>query len=245
MLAGEVADVDMPTQGPPDTAPMAMRTTTIGSSRKAAFYDKHLASHLILERVVYLDELVSVMASTVDKAIEDAVTKHPLPQHSGLLLSAGIIKRQVRSADWTKYHELGIAEAYIKHTVTYCLPIASTLAIHPSSEEWDQVLVWTVDGKIGRWAIADGVLRMSPNVSQNHHPAQELLKNEDDGKKALLKQLASRSTTLAVWEMKGLTVGTARVMDEIVEMGLTHVKFPWTTCTARVCPYASGGYGRI
>ena len=93
MLVGESADVDMPTQGPLDTAPMAMRTTTIGSSRKAAFYDKHLASHLILERVVYLDELVSVMASTVDQAIHDAVAKHPLPQHSGLLLPAGIIER--------------------------------------------------------------------------------------------------------------------------------------------------------
>jgi hypothetical protein len=104
-----------------------------------------------------------------------------------------------------------------------------------SSLEWDKVLIWTVDGKIGRWAIADGVLRMSTNISQDDHSAQELLKNEDDSKIALLKRLALRSTTLAVWEMKGLTVGTAQVMAEIVEMGRTHSKFPWAKCTGRVC----------
>ena len=79
---------------------------------------------------------------------------------------------------------------------------------------------------------------MSPDISQDDGPVKELLKNEDDGKIALLKQLALRSTTLAVWEMKSLTVGTAQVMAEIFEMGRTHAKFPWTKCTARVCVHA-------
>src|ERR1700722_4381663 len=179
MLVGnsESADVDMPTQGPPNTASRARKPTTIGSSRKAAFYDKYLASHLILERVVYLDELVSVIAGTVDEAIHDAIAKQPLPKDGGLLMSAKIIEGQVTSDNWTKYHESGIAEAYRVHTATYCLPIASTLAIHPSSEVWDKVLLWTVDGMNGRWAIADGVLSMSPNICRDDHPAQEILTN--------------------------------------------------------------------
>ena len=229
MLVGEVADVDMRTQ--------AMRTTTIGSSRKAAFYDKHLASHLILKRVIYLDELVSVMASTVDQAIHDAVAKQPLPRDIGLLSSVMTIERQVSRSDWTKYQESGVAEAYGRHTAMYCLPIASTLAIHPSSELWDNLLVWTVDGKLGKWAIADGVLRMLPAILQDGHAVQEALKNENDGKNALLKQLALHSTTLAVWEIKRLTVGTAQVMTEIVEMGRTNSEFPWLKCTARACAH--------
>ena len=235
MLVGESGDVDMATQGPPGTAPKAKKNTTIGSSRKATFYDRHLASHLILERVVYLDELVSIIASTVDQAIHDAVANHPLPQHSGLLLPAEIIKCQVMRTDWTKYHEQGIAEAYRVHTAMYCIPIASTIAIHPSSGEWDQLLVWTVDGKDGRWAIADAVLRMSHDICKDDDSVQDLLKKEDDGKIALLKELDRCSTTLAVWEMKSLTVGTEKVMTEIFEMGLTHAKFRWVKCTARVC----------
>jgi hypothetical protein len=58
----------------PNSRRNTARTTAIGYSRPAAFYDRHLAPHLILEHVVYLDTLVSTMASTVDQAIEDAVT---------------------------------------------------------------------------------------------------------------------------------------------------------------------------
>jgi hypothetical protein len=70
---------------------------TIESSHKGAFYDKHLASHLILEHVVYLNYLVSCMVSMVDQAIQDAIVKQSLPQQSGILLPAKIIKLQVRS----------------------------------------------------------------------------------------------------------------------------------------------------
>ncbi|KAF8504381.1 hypothetical protein F5888DRAFT_1655232 [Russula emetica] len=206
------ADVILHTQEPPDTALSALRTTTIGSSRQAAFYDRHLASHLTLERVVYFDTLVSTMANTVDQAIQDAVTKRPLPKDTSVLQS----EKQIEYADEvlfpTVYREMGVASRYLKYTSTYCLPIASTLALHPSSGHWASILNWTMDGKIGRWAIAD-----------------------DDGKKGIIEQLAFRKTTLAVWEMKSLTVGTAQVMEEIVEMGLTHAKFPWKKCAPTVC----------
>ena len=72
------------------------------------------------------------------------------------------------------------------------------------------------------YQVADGVLLVSPNVFADDRWKQQLLQNEDDGKKGLLQQPAFHSTTLAVWEMKSLTVGTAQVMEEIVEIGLTH-----------------------
>jgi hypothetical protein len=232
---GEADDI-LHIQEPPDTALSALRTTTIGSSRRAAFYDRHLASHLTLERVVYFDTLVSTMANTVDQAIQDTVTKRPLPKDTGILLSEKVIKNQVRALfRRTKYRETGVAESYLVHAATYCLPIASTLALHPSSEHWDSILNWTTDGRIGRWAIADGVLHISPNVFADDQWKQQLLQNEDDGKKGIIEQLAFRTTALAVWEMKSLTVGTAQVMEEIVEMGLTHAKFPWKKCALTVC----------
>lgn len=79
MTAGREADPNLP---PPNTA----RTTAIGDSLPAAFYDRHLASHIILEHVVCLDTFVSAMASAVDHAIEDAVAKRLLPKYKGSLL---------------------------------------------------------------------------------------------------------------------------------------------------------------
>jgi hypothetical protein len=81
---------------------------------------------------------------------------------------------------------------------------------------------------MGRWAIADGVLRISKNVYAN----DQLLQNEDDNeKKDIIKQLAANATALAVWEMKSLTVGPAQVMQEIAKMGQNSAKFPWKKCT--------------
>ncbi len=223
------------TRAPPDTAPSALRTTTLWTSPQAAFYNKHLAPHLILERVVYFDTLVSTIANTVDQAIQAAVAKRPLPKDTGALLPEKVIKEQVYFTEQTKYYEAGVVETYSKFASTYCLPIASTLALHPSSERWSTILNWSADGKIGRWAIADGVLRISRRVFENDQLERRFMQNEDEGKKGIIRQLALGNTTLAVWEMRSLTVGTARVMQEIAEMGLTHAKFPWKKCTLTPC----------
>jgi hypothetical protein len=167
---------------PPNTA-RTIITSNIGYSRPAAFYDKHLASHLILERVVCLDTLVSAMASTVDQTIEDAISKHLLPKSNEFLQSARMIERYVSRVEWTPYHESGVAEISSKRVSEFCMPIASTLAIHPSSREWDAALVWTIDQTDARWAIADGVLRISTKVTENGHLMQQLLENEDAGTK--------------------------------------------------------------
>jgi hypothetical protein len=127
-----------------------------------------------------------------------------------------MIQDHVSWSEWTPYHESGVAETYSKHAAEFCRPIASTLAIHPSSDMWGAALVWTVDQKDAhRWAIADGVLRISTKVTENGHLVQELLKSEDSGTKAVIEQLASHGTALAIWEMKNLTVGTGQVMENI------------------------------
>jgi hypothetical protein len=146
----------------------------------------------------------------------------------------------MRHPERTMYSERGITESYLMHTSMYCLPIASTLTIHPSSEYWDSILYWTTDGKFKGWAIADGVLLISPRVFEDdQEQRKQQLLEDDDGNQGILEQLASRTTPLAVWEMKSLTEGTAQVMQEIVEMGLTHAKFPWKKCALTVCNHRS------
>jgi hypothetical protein len=219
----------------PNLPPSTAHATAIGYTRPAAFYDRHLAPHLILERVVCFDSLVSTLASTVDQTIRDAVTKRPLPKDTGILMPEKLIKNTVRALfRRTKWHEIGVTEAYYSHAVMYCLPLASTLAIHPSSEHWDSILNWTTDVRTGGWAFADGVLVISTAVFEDRDDQwkQELLQHEDERKSAIIEQLAFRSATLAVWEMKSLIVGTAQVMEDIVKMGLTHAKFPWKKCNA-------------
>src|SRR5713101_1457556 len=155
MKPGQEADPDYQPR-----APTGERKTTIGYTRPAAFYDKHLAPHLVLQHVIHLDTLVSAMESAVDQAIQDARDKHFLPKNGGGVLPSMLqINANDESSDWAPLRELGVAEHYSRHAARYCCPLASTLAIHPSSEDWYTALIWTTDVKEGRWTIADGALR--------------------------------------------------------------------------------------
>jgi hypothetical protein len=221
------AEAEARTDDPPDTV-----ISTIGGSRKATFYDQHFAKGLVLKRVVYLKSLVSALASTVDQAILDAIAKHPLPLRGSGLQTQDQIQDQMESFDGLLYREIGVATSYRTYAAFYCLPIASALALHPCHSAWTSLLNWTLDGKNGKWAIADGVLRLSWDVAQNNLRAQQILAAEDDEKKAVLRELArDTSSALAVWEMKSLTVGPREVMDQIMDEYGNGARFRWTKCT--------------
>jgi hypothetical protein len=212
-------------------------TTTIGNSRKAAFYDRHLAKKLILNRVVYLDSLIASLASTVDQAIQDAFDKGiTLPAKKGGLTTQEKIEDDTTISDGVVYREKGIADNYKSFAASYCLPIASTLALHPSHSAWTSLLTWTTDGKIGRWAIADGVLRLKHNFGEDSAPLKAVwdsVGHHDQEKKILVEKLGS--VELATWEMKSLNVGPAVVMEEILKMGQGLARFNWKKCNTRPC----------
>jgi hypothetical protein len=208
--------------------PTLPKEPPIGYTRRAAFYDKHIAPHLILKHVVFLDTLVSAMETAVDQAIQGA-SNNLNSLDTNELPTPSVIIKDVSREDWFPDHELGIASLYLQYTAKYCGQIASTLAIHPSSG-WDTVIKWKIDPKESRWAIADGVLVISLNVNTNGHPVQELLQSQDIQTRKILSRLASDSTPLAVWEFKYLTLGTTEVMREIENMGKDHQDFKWKKC---------------
>jgi len=200
----------------------------IGYTRPAAFYDKHLASHLVLERVVYLDTLVSAMGSTVDQAIQDAINKGFLPKDAGPLDTVKAMERNDYTENWATSldSKLRVAEIYLKHAARYCPPIASTLVIHPSFRKWHSVLMWCRDQNVARWAVADGVLQISDKANL----LQQLLENEGNTTRAIIGELASQDAALAVWEMKSLDAGPVQVMEQIAEMGVARAQFKWKRC---------------
>jgi hypothetical protein len=134
------------------------------NTRPASFYDKHLADHLILMHVRRLDSLVGSLVGTVDKAIKDAYLKGPLPPTGGLgsLTTKAQMETRTLDARTAVQGENGVAEYYKDLTANFCLPVASTLALHPSYHEWRSRLSWTKEPNKAGWAIADGVLQLTP-----------------------------------------------------------------------------------
>src|ERR1700733_13725720 len=133
------------------TSSMPGPATTVRSPQKfntytrpASFYDKHLAETLVLKHVKLVDSLVNDLAGTVDKTIKDICQKGiELPSNMGMLHPREVIEDKTAMSKKRLLREEGVAENYNNLTATFCLPIASTLALHPSSTMWTSLLGWT------------------------------------------------------------------------------------------------------
>jgi hypothetical protein len=181
------------------------------TTRPASFYDKHLALHLILQRVKLLDSLVDSITGTVDKAIKDALSHGPLPPADSTPTEKSIISLTTRS----RIHVLGeegVAEYYKDLTARFCLPVASTLALHPTLGEWASLLSWTREPNAAGWAIADGALELNlaPDVDSMDSYENDLNHVYPDIRD-IWDELLDKYPDLAIWEMKSLQLGTLRL----------------------------------
>jgi hypothetical protein len=227
---------------PPPTTISANTGETIKSgkrehetTRPAGFYDKHLAKHLVLKQVKTLGSLVDSLVGIVDKAIKDAYAKGPLPPNrSGSLRTKGQIQNLTKRAKTTLRREEGVTEYYQLLTATFCLPIASTLALYPTLHEWTSLLGWTLDSDQAGWAFADGVLQLTPAPNagelEDAEDYQLVLEKIDPDIRHILDELQRRYPDLANWEMRFLAVGDDEVMKNIAEWALNAERFRWIYC---------------
>ena len=188
-----------------------------------------------MKRVVHLESLVTSIAETVDQSIKDALKKGPLPTLKGGLRSEELIRYDDQWMQKKMYGEAGVSGRYLKSISQYCLPVASTLALHPSYQGWISLLDWTLDVQNKKWAITDG----TPNLIQMEPEVQEQLMaaigRHDAERISLFPRLM---VPLAIWEMKSLTVGPASVMEEILKMGQGEGKFKWINCEVEPCEHS-------
>jgi hypothetical protein len=236
-------------QLPPTTIPGPANTTTNNrqrmntGTRPASFYDKHLADKLVLKRVKVLDTLAVDLAETVDKAIKDAYKNGiQLPSEQGMLYTRGHMKTKTSYTLMDFQREDGVAEHYKDLTASFCLPVASTLALHPTLPEWASLLAWTKEVSMAKFAIADGALQLLPYATYSDRPAWDFVDND---KKTLLSHLPTRYPDVAIWEMKSLTVGHEEVMGKIWQMGLSSQTFVWTVCKKGFCEHREADLMRM
>jgi hypothetical protein len=228
--------------GPTNTATKNRSRVNTGT-RPASFYDKHLADKLVLKRVKLLETLVVDLTGTVDKAIRDAYKKGiHLPSRLGRLQTQEQIMSHSVYAEECLLREDGVAENYTDLTALFCLPVASTLALHPSSPEWSSLLRWTKEVSMAKFAIADGALKLVKESTHRNRAAWDFVDNDT---KALLAELPVRYPDIAIWEMKSLTIGDEKVMAEIWRLGLSPQTFVWKVCKKGFCEHREADLMRM
>jgi hypothetical protein len=172
---------------------------------------------------------------TVDNAIIDASRSEiELPPPEGLL-TAKQIERAVVKLDVAMQDEKAVASFYDKTTATFCAPVASTLALHPRTLDWLNLVVWTQSGN-SAYAIADGFLRIVSSVqsSDKHRAIRAMLENAiTDETRVIYRSLRGHFPSLATLEMKNLAAGRYEVIRAIPN--LENVPFDWPMCEVPNC----------
>src|ERR1700722_2589844 len=211
--------------------------TAAWGSRKPSFYDKHLTDQLILKRIQYHPDLATQIAGTVDEAIQTALANGgTLPPPGIRLMSKEDRKDYLLSVNRLVSRELPITMFYKEATAYLCLPIASTLALHPRYHKWMTILQWSVAPNTACFAISDasdGSLQFL-HLDGDDETAEfrdAIHASMDPRVVETVRKLHKTHPDLAVWEMKSSTVGSAEVMLSLKGLANTGRPFPWVKCT--------------
>jgi hypothetical protein len=113
------------------------------ASRLPGFYDKHFSEQFVLKKVEPLPSLVPDLAKNVRNALRAALPN--LPPLGDDFITAAQRKSERRRYARVAKDEKAVANVYDKYAANYCLPLASTLALHPTASfsEWSSLLRWT------------------------------------------------------------------------------------------------------
>ena len=207
-------------------APVKMGGSRSKSSRPPAFYDKHLASHLTCRKLVHIPNLHKKVACVVDQKLD--ALRGPggqinlAPITSDTLTSEKLRDEVVTDAEHRMKDEKAVVEFYAKTTGNFCVRVASTIALHPTS--WKSVLNWSASTSQRSKAICDGSLQV-----RSYLPHMDDLMDPDRLKE--LMEVGEHYKDLATWEMKSLSVGNVGVMLEVMSMVIEGGQFSWSTCT--------------
>jgi len=211
------------------------------ASRQPTYFDKHLSDDLILKRVVHVPSLVRNLAEIVDLALEKA--KPSLPPSTKHFITAeqrdDIVGRrgtQVRS-------EKGVATFFERTTAEFCPPVASTLLLHPGAvPPWQSLIQYTSDVSSSGYAINDGEHAFIPQSLETiaGRNREKILEDMGVDTRNIIQKMRESRTPLTTFELKGLTVGRAKVMHGITGMS----EFSWECCEFNPCEEANHKRGR-
>ena len=131
--------------------------------------------------------------------------------------------------------EQGVANIYDKTAATFCAPLASTLALHPttSTGNWTGLLIWSQSVSSSSYAVIDGELRIfqttSDDVVTEHGKIVETMEKET---RRIFEDIRDSRSPFAPWVMKSPFTGPLEVMFAVPDLV---GDFSWTSCTHLDC----------
>jgi hypothetical protein len=218
---------DLFSWNPPQLNPLPGQKMST-KTRPSGFFYKHFSKELKLLRVERLPSLVHDIAAIVDKTVIESFKGGVQFSPSDELYSAKAIRRAVNNLDKFLEDEKAVASFYDKTTATFCVPVASILALRIPG-----MLRWTQSANVSGYAIADGFLKFAgPKTLADMDAQLKEAMNKETLK--LFRRLAGRHSPLVTYKIKNLAAGGPEVMLAIPNLS-NSLRFDWTSCNIPDC----------
>jgi hypothetical protein len=188
------------------------------------FYDKHIDPKLTLLRVKHMPSLVGVISSTTDEALQNLMASRadlPVLGYSSRFYTAS--NRDVYPPIVTDASS--VADLYYKSVANYCVPVASTLAIHPFARNWMTAIRWSKGYKPTLPSPANAAEHYSLRIMVDRKTGKvdlvpRLLAQLDETTVNKLQEVQDRCPDLGTWEFMGvseITEGLLRDMNQVMK----------------------------
>lgn len=220
--------------------PFRLASPAMGGSRSTktrgpAWYDMHLPSDLICQRIVHVKDLHVKVAAVVDEKLKSI-------RDRGIILqpctATGYTEKLVRKERLERMqlpseNELSIQSYYQRITSDFCVPVASTLTLHP--QIWKSVLVWWAVPVAQGDAVCDGSLRALYYLDVPKREVDGRTKHNgphyvDPDLWQELMEVCHKYGDMAIWEMKSVSVGDGSLMLGIMALATGKEQFEWQVC---------------
>jgi hypothetical protein len=205
--------------------PLSPGKKSTTGTRPPAFYDKHFDGRLILRHVKRLPSLVRDLATNVDQVLLAASETLPPAINT---MTAEQREWDMDNTPRIVRDEKGVANFYNLTTARYCVPVASTLALHPkaSMSRWRSLLLWTQSVSSSRYAIIDGELQIMEVADEDKARLGAIMDTMDSETRRIFEEMRESRSSLGTWEIKSIATGSDDVMRAVRNLG----KFSWTHC---------------
>ena len=199
-----------------------------------AFYDKHIPVNKALREVKHLPSLIQQLAENVNTAL--CTASETLPSLKGFI-TAEDCERNIEYLRQIVPDEKGVASYDKKSTARFCVPLASTLALHPqaSSSQWFSLVIWTTSVPHSGYGIMNGLLHFMPMPEDGSKKSKskwaQIMECMESEKCRTFVEMSRATTALGSWEMKSTSARSQEAMRAVPTLG----KFSWTFCNSEAC----------
>ncbi|KAF4623677.1 hypothetical protein D9613_001512 [Agrocybe pediades] len=183
------------------------------------FYDRHIASSLLLKQVVYLPSMVRSFSNNLEAPIRDIL-------NTRMIRAESIFPRSLDVNMGWFYDAYDVAKYYTDNVGGFCALLASTLFFLPTRDDWKALLLWN------RSSERSFSNEVGLHVAQNENGGlyiPELEEHFSESVKKTIADLHAQSPRLAIWDFFPMSEPCLSMLQSMTQ----GCKFDWEISQTR------------